>query len=128
MEKDKKKSISEAEAAVMEVLWKANRPLSAFEIRTQLNETNNWERTTVLTLIRRLLDKDIVSQEKREVYYYTPKLEKEEYVKDETQAFVKRIYQGQSKDLIAALFRDENLTAQDIDELRSYFNESETVQ
>lgn len=119
---DKKKNISEAEAAVMEVLWQEGKPMSAFDIRSKLNEQNNWERSTVLTLIRRLVEKEAIEQKKKEVYYYSPRIEKEDYVKEETKAFVKRMYKGHSKDLIAALFQDENLTDQDITELRDYFD------
>ena len=63
------KKISDAELEILEVLWAAGEALSANDIRTRLNQKKDWERTTVLTLIRRLLDKGVISQEKREVYY-----------------------------------------------------------
>ena len=69
---EKKNAVSDAELEILEVLWEAGEALNANEIRTKLNERKNWERTTVLTLIRRLLDKEILLQEKTEVYYYCP--------------------------------------------------------
>lgn len=119
----KKSSISDAELEILNVLWQSKVPLSAYDIRSRLNETRRWERTTVLTLIRRLVDKGIMNQEKRDVYYYSPNIAREDYRKEETQNFITRLYQGNSKDLVAALFQDDNLTQEDIEELRVYFNQ-----
>lgn len=119
----KKNSISDAELEILNVLWQTKQPLSAFEIRNRLNETRQWERTTVLTLIRRLVDKGFINQEKRDVYYYSPNVAREDYRREETKNFITRLYQGNSKDLVAALFMDDNLSQKDIEELRAYFNQ-----
>lgn len=118
----KKNPITDAELQIMEVLWDSAEPLSAYEIRQRLNEKNQWERTTVLTLIRRLVEKEFISQEKKEVYYYSAVLEKGPYLKEETKQFIDRLYRGSSKDLIATLFQDKSLTEEDVRELRGYFN------
>ena len=65
----KKISVSDAELEILEVLWSAGASLNANEIRTRLGQNKSWERTTVLTLIQRLLKKNVLRQEKREVYY-----------------------------------------------------------
>lgn len=119
---DKKLSISDAELEIVNILWQAEVPISAYEIRQRLNEQNQWERTTVLTLIRRLVEKGVLKQEKREIYYYSTNISKEEYVQRETKQFIQKMYQGKSKDLIAALFQQENLTLGDIEELKTYFH------
>lgn len=119
---EKKITISDAELEIIEILWQSSTPLSAYEIRQHLNQTKQWERTTVLTLIRRLVQKGAILQEKRDMYYYTPYIKKEDYQKQETKNFINKIYKGKSKDLIASLFQDESLTKEDIDDLRNYFN------
>lgn len=119
---EKKKAVSDAELEILEVLWEAGEALNANEIRTKLNERKNWERTTVLTLIRRLLDKEILLQEKREVYYYCPVLKREEYIRQETRSFVDKFFSGSSRNLAAALVSDEQLTKEEINELRDFFN------
>ncbi len=65
---EKKITVSDAELEILEVLWSANKALNAGEIRSRLIENKSWERTTVLTLIQRLLKKGVISQDKREVY------------------------------------------------------------
>ncbi len=119
---EKKNAVSDAELEILEVLWEAGEALNANEIRTKLNERKNWERTTVLTLIRRLLDKEILLQEKREVYYYCPVLKREEYIRQETRSFVDKFFSGSSRNLAAALVSDEQLTKEEIGELRDFFN------
>lgn len=116
--------ISDAELEILETLWAAGEALNANEIRARLNEKKDWERTTVLTLIRRLLDKDVIAQEKREVYYYTPLVARDAYVKGETKSFLNKFFRGNAKNLAAALIEDEDLSREDIEELRDYFRES----
>ncbi len=119
----KKITVSDAELEILEVLWSSEDALNAGEIRSRLQESREWERTTVLTLIRRLLDKGILSQEKREVYYYTPLIRREDYIKEETRNFVDKYFKGSSRNLAAALVNSEALTQEDIRELRDYFNQ-----
>ena len=116
--------ISDAELEILEVLWAAGEALNANEIRIRLNQKKAWERTTVLTLIRRLLDKSVIVQEKREVYYYSPLVERKDYVKEETKSFLNKFFRGNAKKLAAALIEDENLSREDIEELRTYFRDS----
>lgn len=114
--------ISDAEIEIMKVLWTASAPMSAYEIRQQLNKTKEWERTTVLTLIRRLLAKGGIIQEKRDVYYYRAGISQEEYTLLETNNFLNRVYKGNAKSLVAALFQSDNLNMDDIEDMNQYFN------
>lgn len=118
------RKISDAELEILEVLWAAGEALNANEIRTRLNQKKDWERTTVLTLIRRLLDKGVIAQEKREVYYYTPCMERSAYVKEETKSFVNKFFKGSTKNLAAALIADEEMSGEEIEELRAYFRDN----
>lgn len=124
-----KLTVSDSELAILEVLWSAGSALNAGEIRNALNDHKDWERTTVLTLIQRLVKKGALLQEKRaqnnrEVYYYTPCIAREEYVRAETRNFVEKFFKGRSRNLAAALVDSEALTRKDIEELRDYFNQN----
>lgn len=118
-----KVSVSDSELEILEVLWDANKALNAAQIRNVLNEHKSWERTTVLTLIQRLLKKGVIKQEKREVYYYEPCIEREEYIREETKNFVQKFFKGNIKNMAAALVNSDSLTKEDIEELRDYFNQ-----
>lgn len=117
------KKVSDAELEILEVLWEAGEALNANEIRLRLNAKKDWERTTILTLIRRLLDKGVIAQEKREVYYYITCVERSDYVKEETKSFLNKFFKGNARNLAAALIEDEDLSREDIEELRAYFRD-----
>ncbi|MDE7204588.1 MAG: BlaI/MecI/CopY family transcriptional regulator [Lachnospiraceae bacterium] len=126
---EQKITVSDSELEILEVLWTAETALNANEIRSALNNYKSWERTTVLTLIQRLVKKGAVAQEKRAqsnrgIYYYTPCIAREEYVRAETKNFVEKFFKGRSKNLAAALVDSEALTKKDIEELRDYFNQN----
>lgn len=110
--------ISPAERKVLEVLWQAGEPLPIAAVREGL-ESSGWDGSTVKTLLRRLCEKQAVSAEKREVFYYRPLLTREEYRDWSTQELIERVYQGSVLDLVAGLVRREQLTASDLEELRA---------
>ena len=89
--------ISDAELEILETLWTAG---------VRLNEKKDWERTTVLTLIRRLLDKGALAQEKREVYYYTPLVSRNDCVKGETKSFLNKFFKENARNLAAVFEMD----------------------
>ena len=119
---ERKSSVSDAELEILEVLWEAEKPLNAAEIRSLLERNKNWERTTVLTLIQRLVKKGMLKQEKREVYYYQPVVERKADVKEETRSCVDRFFKGNAGTMAAALMSDDSLTEEDIASLRDFFN------
>lgn len=114
-------TVSDSELEILEVLWASDCALNAAQIRNILNEHKSWERTTILTLINRLVKKGAIAQEKREVYYYTPCIRRETYVRAETKSFVDKFFKGRTKSLAAALVDSDALTKEDIEELRDYF-------
>ncbi len=120
---EKQTTVSNAELEILEVLWSAERPLNAGEIRSFLNENKTWERTTVLTLIQRLVKKGVIRQEKREVYYYAPCVQREDYIKTEMRSFADRFFGGSLRNFAVALVENEDLSKEDLEQLRNYFND-----
>jgi BlaI family transcriptional regulator, penicillinase repressor len=113
--------ISPAELEVMHILWEQSSPVSSTEIRRRLQTAKGWEKSTVLTLIRRLQEKGVLSAEKREVLYYSANLGEQEYAAAQTEEMVKRLYQGSAKNMVAALYQGGRLTETDIRELKELF-------
>lgn len=111
--------ISDSELEVMRVLWDAGEPLPVADIRRELQARRGWESTTIKTLVQRLVTKGAVAQEKRGIYYYTPLVTEKEYNDWATERLVRKLYRGNAKNLVAALVRADELTKEDIDELRS---------
>ena len=114
--------ISDSELEVMKVLWQAGDALTVTEIRETLQKMRGWEATTVKTLVSRLVTKGVVRQEKRNVFYYSPRITEQEYNDWATGNLIRRLYNGSAKDLVAALVHSEGLTRRDLEELQAMFH------
>lgn len=114
--------ISEAELEIMRLLWKSKEPMTAPKIRELLQKQNNWEKSTIQTLIRRLLEKNAILCEKKEIFYYSPIITEQEYSNYHTQNIVDKIYNGNLKNYVLSLCDKNKLTKNDIQELKDYFN------
>ena len=110
--------ITESEGEVLEILWQSGEPLPVTPIRTQLERERGWDASTVKTLLRRLCDKGVLAVEKREVFYYRPLLDREEYRRWSAHSLLNRVFRGNTRDLIASLVEGDQLSEADLEELR----------
>lgn len=117
--------ISGAELEVMKVLWEAEDALPLTDIRITLQSRFEWSDPTVKTLLRRLCEKNVVAQEKRKVFYYTPRITEEEYNTWAAKDLVDRLFKGSARNLVATLVKYDGLTEDDIGELRNMFKVEE---
>lgn len=115
--------ISDAEHAVMEVLWQRS-PLTAAEVAEGLADARDWTLQTVKTLLSRLTNKGAVSydQDGRR-YLYSPILAREDYVGDESRRLVDRLFGGRAAPLIAHLAEQQTFTAEDLAEIERLIGE-----
>lgn len=113
--------ITDSELEVMRVLWQADGELSLAGIRKTLEQTSNWETSTIKTLLRRLCNKGVVAAAKKEVYYYKPLVSEGEYTEYTTQSLIDRLYSGSAKNLVASLLGSKKLDDKEIEELRTLF-------
>ena len=62
-----------------------------------------------------------MTQEKRKVFYYSPRISEEEYNTWAAKDLVNRLFKGSARNLVAALVKSDGLTEEDIGELRQMF-------
>lgn len=113
--------ISNAELEVMRILWREGKPVPFSDIRTELQNTTDWEKSTINTLIRRLADKGVISAQKRNVIHYTPNITESEYIQSEEKIMLDKLYGGSAKKFVAALCNRGQLSEDDIDDLKAFF-------
>lgn len=113
--------ISEAEFAVMNILWREAKPVTFNDIRTELHQKMGWEKSTIATLLRRLQNKGVVSVQEKQIHYYTANITKDEYIKEKEKSMIDKLYEGSAKKFVASLCHRGALTEADIDELKLYF-------
>jgi BlaI family transcriptional regulator, penicillinase repressor len=111
--------ISDAEHAVMEVLWR-RAPLTAIEASDALAPERGWSLQTVKTLLSRLVAKNVVATEADgRRFLYRPLVEREEYVAHESQRLVDRLFGGRVTPLVAHLAETQQLSDADIAEIEA---------
>ena len=111
--------VSEAEWAVMQVLWDRH-PLTAAEVIEALPADHDWSDRTVKTLLSRLSKKGVLGHEEEgRRYLYRPLLSREQCVQAESESFVKRVFGGAASPLLAHFLREGDLSAAEIAELRA---------
>ena len=111
--------ISEAEYAVMKIVWKYA-PVSTNEITEKLLQTTSWSPKTIQTLIKRLVKKGALTYEKQSrMFVYTPAVKEKEYVGQESNSFLKRYYDGDITAMVSAYLENDKLSESELDTLRS---------
>lgn len=114
--------ISGAELEVMQILWKHSNAMKVQDVCDNLPD-GKWEYRTVATLLLRMKEKGAVKCFKENnVNHYAPLLDKEAYTKSQTKSFVQKLYNGSVKDLAVSLFKSDEMSKDDIDEIRKMFD------
>ncbi len=112
-------TISESEWEVLKVLWQ-KAPRTANEIISSLPAETSWKPKTVRTLLDRLTKKEVIGVHKdQRVYTFYPLFSQNECQRAKTESFVQRFYDGTLKSMLVQFIQDEDLSEDDIKELRS---------
>ena len=118
--------ISEAEWAVMKVLWERS-PGTANEVVDTLSDKTSWKPKTVRTLINRLVGKGALGFEKKgRVFHYYPLCSEADCLKTETKSFISKAGASALKPMLAAFIEDEHLSAKEIAELKQILEKKGT--
>lgn len=113
--------ISDSELEVMRILWREKQAVSFSDIRAELSDKMGWEKSTIATFLRRLQKKGAISIQEKEIHYYMPNITKEDYIMLKKRSLIDKLYDGSTKNFVAALCQNGELTEADIDELKMYF-------
>ena len=111
--------ISEAEYEVMKIVWKYA-PINTNEITEKLLATSSWSAKTIQTLIKRLVNKGVLTYEKNSrVFVYTPVVKESEYISQESNSFLNRYYDGDITAMLSAYIQNDKLSKTEIETLRA---------
>ena len=115
--------ITGAESLIMEVLWASDRPIAAEEVKTALAD-EGWNEATVRTFLTRLAKKKAVSQTKDgRRFLYRPLVKRADYVHAESKGVVDRLFGGQLGPFFAHFAERENLSDEELAEIRRLVEE-----
>ncbi|MDB6136188.1 MAG: hypothetical protein JWM59_4431 [Verrucomicrobiales bacterium] len=117
--------ISESEWVIMETLWD-HAPRTASEVAQAVRETTGWADNTVRTLLTRLAAKGAVESRRNTpgVREFLPTVQREACVKEESRSFLKRVFRGSAKPLLAHFAENARLSPNEVQELKRLLDES----
>ena len=120
---EKAQQISQSELEIMNIIWRENGTISFAPLMEELGRNGkSWKANTVVTFLARLVDKGFLSIEKKgRNNIYKSQINERDYHASQTKVFLKKIYDGDAKELVASLLRHEYLTAEDIEELTEFW-------
>lgn len=117
--------ITESEVLVLKAFWNCSPELTMNELIAALSPDSVWNRSTVKTMVRRLIDKGILACTQRDVQYFSPMVTEQQYQDYQTSKLIDQVYYGKASKLIASLYEHQKLDPDDILELRQLLEEGE---
>ena len=108
--------VFDSEIKLMEIIWE-HEPVSAKEVSLLADKEIGWNKNTTYTVIKKLIDKGYVKREEPG-FICTSLISKDEVQKSEAKGLVDKLFARSKKALFSALLEDEELTDDEINELR----------
>lgn len=117
--------LTTAEWSVMECLWEKS-PRTGREATKWLEEQMGWNRSTTLTLLRRLEAKGAIASETKSGFKtFRPLIRKEDAALQETEELLDKAYKGSLSLLVSSLTKKQSLAQEEIDELYAILRQAE---
>ena len=113
-----------SEWIIMEKLWELH-PKTLMQLYHELKVEPGWSKSTVTTLLSRMVDKGILYYEdggKAKQYY--PKVNRDEAAITETESLLERVYKGSVSVMMSTLIRNNNISEADMEELYQILGEA----
>ena len=121
------KRVSESEKLVMEILWQES-PLSSLDVVSRLSD-QSWNEKTVKTFLNRLVKKKVLSYQKDgRRYLYSPLVEREDFLAQESSGFLQKVFKGDMQELLATFVHNKQLSQKELDYLRALLDDSDSAE
>lgn len=117
--------LSESEWKILSALWEKE-PQTIMQLTDTLRDSTSWSKNTVITLLKRMEDKQAVEyvQSGNAKNYYSL-VKRKDVALEETQGFLKRIYSGSIGMMVNSLIKEKALTKEEISELYDILKSAE---
>lgn len=119
--------LTASEWNVLSCLWE-NSPRTAMQLVATLEKTVGWAKSTTITILHRMEAKGLIHCEQAgKNKTYTPIVEREQAAVAETRSFLDRVYQGSVGLMMSAMAERQELTAEEISQLKEILEKMEGV-
>ena len=111
-----------AEWAILKVVWE-NQPCAAGTVQEALASSHHWAYSTVKTTMDRMVAKRLLATKAiRNLTLFSARISRADAQRGELKRLIKRAFDGGLTPLIHFLVEEENLSADEIAELRKLIN------
>lgn len=112
------KKLPDAEFEIMKVIWANEPPIFTNTVMEQLGNEKKWKAPTAISLLLRLVERGFLRTEKngKERVYY-PVVTKDDYLKFETQNFMKMYHDNSFVSFIHTLYEKQDISGKDMEEI-----------
>ncbi len=109
--------LQQSDRYIMEKLWEES-PRTITQLYHELKEEQGWSKSTVNTLLTRMVEKGIIYYEEggRARQYY-PAVKREDAAVAETENFLQRVYKGSVGMMMNTMIRESAFSQEEIEEL-----------
>ncbi|NLI90512.1 MAG: BlaI/MecI/CopY family transcriptional regulator [Epulopiscium sp.] len=111
--------LTEAEENLAKLIW-LGEPIKSPDLVKLCQEEFDWKKSTTYTMLKRLEDKKIFTNNKSMV---TSLIKEEEFYSEQSKIFVEEKFQGSLPRFIAAFTRKNKLSPKEVKELEKLINE-----
>ena len=113
--------IFESEYRFLSILWE-NEPVASPKLVELCNEQLGWKKSTTYTVIKKLIDKNVVKNDNTIV---SSLVSKEEVDRQESEELLQRANQGNVPAFLAAFLKYRKLSKADVERIRQLIDEAE---
>ena len=120
------KKLGEAELEIMQVIWKADAPITSSFILKELQERRKWQLSTLMTSLSRLVDKGFISCDRTTGNnLYSSIISENDFKAKESKSFLEKLYNNSIQNMVATLYSNKAINDSDMNELRKYLDDLE---
>ena len=118
--------ITDAELEIMKVLWE-KKSLTLNELVEELSKNEPKNKSTIKTLLYRLIDKKVVKsiEKNKKENEYKPLISEKKYLKSANETFLEKLYDGNVNNMLLNFVEDKKITKEEIEKLLNIIDERE---
>lgn len=116
--------ITDAELEIMKVLWE-KKSLTLNELVEELSKEEQKNKSTIKTLLYRLIDKKMVKsvEKNKKENEYKPLISEKKYLKSANENFLDKVYDGNVDHMLLNFVEDRKITKEEIEKLLKILDE-----
>ena len=122
---EKESTISDSEWEVMRIIWTIE-PVNSTKIIQELQAKKDWSESTIKTLLRRLVNKNLLSTTKEGRHFvYSAKVNQAQVMTEAAQELLDRMCNMHKGEVILQLLADSPISKNDLAKMKQIINQKE---